>query len=81
MGKGTIIMIKDINDIKKAVNDAAAARVTVWNARLELAVQGGDRAKIDEILSLSPVADGSGCNCGCGGFSTPGERVSLPEMK
>jgi hypothetical protein len=71
-------MLENRGDIKKAVEQMSAGQLTLWNARLELATRVGDARMIDYLLANSPVADGSGCDCGCGGaaLATP---VTLPE--
>ena len=68
-------------DIQEAVGKIVEGRLTVWNARLELAMRVGDVQKIDSLLAHSPVADGNGCDWSCGGgalFRQP-ESVALPE--
>jgi len=58
-------MLKNRAEIGEAVGKIAAGRLTVWNARLDLAESANDFAKIDELLAHSPVADGSNCDCNC----------------
>jgi hypothetical protein len=76
-------MLDKPDEIVKAVSTISEARVTIWNARLQLAMRVGDAKLIDKLLSHSPVADGSGCDCGCGGasfFQTP-EQVAQPQVR
>jgi hypothetical protein len=55
-------------EVRKAVASVVESKLTIWNARLDLAIQASDVRKIDALLSHSPVADGGGCDCSCGGL-------------
>jgi hypothetical protein len=72
-------MIEKREELRAAVVKGMEARVTVWNARLDLAIKVNDAKLIDQLLAHSPVADGSGCDCGCGGAQIP--ISSLPGEK
>lgn len=63
-------MLEAKEEIRKAVEQASAGRVTLWNARLDLATRIGDAKLIDHLLAHSPIADGGGCDCHCGGVET-----------
>jgi hypothetical protein len=75
-------MLKNAEEIKKAVANVAEGRMTVWNARLELALALGDAGKIDAILARMPAeAAGSGCGCGCGcGCGGPGSGCAAAAL-
>jgi hypothetical protein len=60
-------MLKNAEEVKSAVAKVVEGRMTIWNARLELALALGDARKIDAVLARMPgEAAGSGCGCGCG---------------
>jgi hypothetical protein len=61
-------MFEKHEEVRKAMANVVEAKLTVWNARMDLALQVGDVKKIDSLLSHSPVADGGGCDCNCGGL-------------
>jgi hypothetical protein len=63
-----IVMLKNADEVKSAVQKVVEARMTIWNARLELALAQGDPRRIDAVLARVPgEADaGQGCGCGCG---------------
>ncbi len=73
-------MLEKVEDVKSAVAKVVEGRLTVWNARMDLAIRLGDAAKIDSLLAHSPVADGGGCDCQCGGlqFRQIRELVGTP---
>jgi hypothetical protein len=67
-------MITNPDEIKAAVAKVAEGRLTLWNARLDLAISAGDSRRIDAILARHPAeaaaGGGCGCGCGCGGGSS-----------
>jgi hypothetical protein len=66
-------MLKNADEIRAAVQKTVEGRMTIWNARLELALAQGDARKIDAVLARVPgeaaAGQGCGCGCGCGGGS------------
>ena len=73
-------MLENRDEIRAAVAKIAEGRLTVWNARLDLAVRAGAVNKIDGLLAHSPVADGHNCDCNCA-MDIPFRDVALPEGK
>jgi len=77
--KGGSQMLEKVDELRAAVSKVSEGRLTIWNSRLELAMRVGDANKIDQLLKHSPVADGGGCDCQCGGAAFRPEQVVLPE--
>jgi len=73
-------MLEKVEEVRAAVSRGVEGRLTIWNARMDLAIRLGDAAKIDSLLAHSPVADGGGCDCQCGGmqFRHLADLVSTP---
>ncbi len=72
-------MLEKVEEVRGAVAKIVDGKMTIWNARLDMAVQTSDVRKIDALLAHSPVADGSGCDCNCFGISIPGQEVIQPK--
>jgi len=70
-------MLEKPEEVKEAVARIVEGRLTVWNARMELAMRVGDVQKIDQLLAHSPVADGIGCDCGCGALGSLRDRAQF----
>jgi hypothetical protein len=74
-------MLKNAEEIKTAAAGVVQGRMTIWNARLELALTQGDAREVDALLAHMPTETaGSGCGCGCGcgcGGSGSGCAASL----
>ncbi len=72
-------MLKNADEVRAAVAKVTDGRLTIWNARLELALSVGDARRVDAILSRLPGAaesgSGCGCGCGCGGGGGSFEQV------
>jgi len=69
-------MLEKVEEVRGAVAQIVTGKMTVWNARLDLAMRANDVRMIDALLAHSPVADGGGCDCRCGGvMRIPGEEV------
>jgi hypothetical protein len=58
-------MLKNVKEVREAAAKVVEGRLTVWNARLELAMSSGNAARVDAILDQAE-GGGSGCGCGCG---------------
>ncbi len=71
-------MLEKADDVKAAAARISEGRLTIWNARLDLAVRVGDVQKVDSLLAHSPVADGGGCDCQCFG-GAPFRNMGDPE--
>lgn len=62
----------EANSYRDAQRKTAEAIGVLWNARLDLALHGGDMASIEDAL-LRPIGDVAfydNCNCGGGGGGT-----------
>ncbi len=59
-------MLEKVEEVKAAVAQINNARLTMWNACLDLAIRMGDASRVDQLLTHVLVADGGGCGCGCG---------------
>ena len=47
-------MLKNAEEVKSAAAKVVEGRMTIWNARLELALALGDARKIDAVLARMP---------------------------
>lgn len=70
-------------DVRTAKAKIAEGALTIWNARLDLLERIGDaKAIYNHLVSpIDPVADGSGCDCGCGAQFRPEEMLGNPAAR
>ena len=62
----------EVHSYREAQRQTAEAVGVLWNARLDLALHGGDMARIEDAL-MRPIGDVAfydNCNCGGGGGGT-----------
>jgi len=62
----------EVSSYREAQRQTAEAIGVLWNARLDLAIQGGDMARIEDALQrpIGDVAFYDNCSCGGGGGGT-----------
>ncbi|CEA13201.1 hypothetical protein [Methanobacterium formicicum] len=60
---------KKTKEILEAKRNIVEGSLTIWNARMEVLRTTGDiQGFLTHIATpIEPVADGSGCDCNCGG--------------
>lgn len=69
---------KEAEKYKAATGQVGQAMVTLWQARIDMAIAAGEAETVDEMIKPPEIASWGDGNCGCNARLEPGMEVVNP---